>query len=298
MRNELIMEAIGNISDKHIMEFANADSIRKRHLTHVFSMVASICIIVTLSGITGLFWKEILPSTHGGGDIIWGDGDIHSYEDSTNEKVKLGVVEVSDALEKAFSGSDSESDVFAMEVREMSGMEKVDVYQHFVLKLGVEEDYLERGIIFATKKQVASFECPANMAIVLYPADIEEKDTVINRENINNLESEMVLVTVNLKDDIENLLQEIGEYENILSPDEYQAKRLSAIQENVDATIHAVLDDYNIPNEILLAKGKYLPYFRAELSKETLEKLLEDNRVGTIIMHDSSAGVSDFERSN
>lgn len=242
MKKELIIEAIGNISDRHIMEFTNIDSISKtHHITRVFSIVACICIVVTISTIAGLYCKEQLTSHHGGENIIWGDGDLHSYGDATKETAELGVVKVTDELSAAFANSNSESDIFAIEVHEMSGTEKIDIYQQFILKLGVKEDYMENGIIFATKKQVASFECPTDMSIVLYLANKAEKDIVIiSKDNINDFDSEIFLVTVHLYDDIEKVLQDLGRYETILSPDEYQTKRLSAIQENVEATVSAV----------------------------------------------------------
>lgn len=298
MRKELIIDAIGNISDRHIMEFADVNSLAIVRRRHIFSMVACICLIVTLSIVTGLFFKKELSSPGNSGEIIWGESDWHEYEDTTKgtETAELGVVKVSDSLAEAFANSDSESDIFAIKVYEINGMDNIDVYQQFILKLGVKETYLENGLVFATKKQVASFKCPTNMSIVLYLADKTEKEIIIDRDNINKFDSDIFLVTIHLEDDIEGVLQEIEDYEKILSTEEYQMKRLSVIQENVENTINVVLNDYNITDDELIIKGKFMPYFRVELTRETIVKLLEDNRVGIIIMHEESESIINFDK--
>lgn len=298
MRKELMMEAIGNISDKHIMEFASPGRFDKRQIKKNVAIAACMCIVVVVSVIVGVNYKGLLSKHQGGGDVIWGIKDLNSYEDTTKESTSMepGTIKVADSLTEAFLNSTAESDVFAIMVHETSGAEKNDVYQQFVLKQGVKEDYLENGIIFATIKQVESFTCPDNMSIVLYLAKKEANDVIINKDNIEDVDLETLLVTINLKDDIESVLQELDKYEDILSQDEYQKKRLSAIQENVEKVINTILQDYNISEDALLIKGKILPYFRAEVSKETLKNLLEDDRVGTIIMHESGNGekINDF----
>lgn len=168
MKKELIMEAIGNISDRHVMEFADVSNYKiKYNFLRACSIAACICFVLAISLIVGL--NNMVAPLNQDGEELSRETESDNHHNSI-DSIEFGTVKISDSLAAAFMNADSDNEIFAIKVQEVSGADKKEVYQQFILKQGVEEDYLDKGIIYATKRQVQSFKCPDDMYIVLYPA--------------------------------------------------------------------------------------------------------------------------------
>ena len=54
---------------------------------------------------------------------------------------------------------------------ETGGKETSYIYEALVKKLNAKEDYMETGVVFITKNQIKSLECPGDLAIILSLAE-------------------------------------------------------------------------------------------------------------------------------
>lgn len=310
MNGKLLMAAIGEVQDRYVMEFAQVEPVKKAQplgIAKLLPLAACLCLI--LAGALTLIRPQELPkpqpgtsvpgtaapSTVPSGNVIWAPGDLHSYEEPGDMALtEPGTIQVDKALTEAFERYSAEHNIFAIEVHELSGADRAAVYEQFVSKLGVAEDYLEHGLLFATRKQVEAFRCPQNMSIVLAWAVPMGENIALNRNNIQNVRSETLAVTVYLDDDVDNVMRALAKYEATMPPDEYLELWRSSIEEAVEKAIHGVLEDHGISEDTLINKGIYLTNFTAELSKETVERLIGDPRVESITMYEVGDLIQQF----
>lgn len=216
MNAKIMLNAIGGIRDEHIMEFAEVKSKNihdtgyiKKMLPFVASLGIVFCVAV---GLTELFYLPMTPqdgenitgsSSETESDtglnigtesekvdeplfdmdkVVWGSGSYNHETDNgegmeSNDNL-FGTIQIAPSLENAMTEYVQEV-VFAVYVECPYISDKNAIYEEFILKLGVEEDYMEKSVIYATKAQIEAFECPENMGFVLHLANKQEDEEAI-----------------------------------------------------------------------------------------------------------------------
>lgn len=175
MNAEKLMNAIGGISDRHILEFVIVKPVVfiKKRCAKIVLAVACLCIIVTgvvffLNGSDQPYVNVTdIPQP---GKIVWGSGfadfDANEWRYYTGQ-ARNGTVVISENLRDEISKEENSGAVFAVLVTETRGKSQENVYESFVKPMNVKEDYMNSGVIFATAEQIASIVCPLDMAVVL-----------------------------------------------------------------------------------------------------------------------------------
>lgn len=190
MNADQFMAAVDGIKDEYIVECAVKSSIRKRRNLRVWSFsVACACFFgVLVYSAVYLFTTE---QKH----IIWNENaDMYEYEHYITQASKGEIVITESLLNAAFmltpSGPDEPNDesayLLAVFVMETTGASKDEIYEKFILPLGVKEDYMKSGIIYITKKQLYSIECPDDLAVILSLA-VKNNKGVYHEKTIKNV---------------------------------------------------------------------------------------------------------------
>ena len=162
MTGEILLDAVGYISDRYVNECSN---LRRKKVIWKPLVIAAACICLILT--TVWFYSAVKQSkavpTFPEGDVIWGNGDLGNpvYGD-----VCAGEILLSQELLEAFACSTNSTDIFAIRVFEVTGAPDEDVYEGFIKRLGVYEEYLEREVIFATQDQIKNISCPEEFGFV------------------------------------------------------------------------------------------------------------------------------------
>ena len=143
MTGEMILDAIGGISDRYLLEFAHVEP-KKRAIWWRWLGVAA-CIGLFLTAV--LLWPGYSQSevdsskpTFSMNDVIWGDASGDMIMDSFDH-VSMGEIFITDGLTEAFARSKNAGDVFAVRVTEVTGASTEEIYEKFIKNLGLEEDY-------------------------------------------------------------------------------------------------------------------------------------------------------------
>ncbi len=173
MNAEKLMNAIGNISDRHIEEFAVVQ--RKTHKalwSKVVSAAACFCIILSAIFIIPslLENEEGTPNVSDPYETIWGDSSQSENVDEYINKSTKGTVIVTNSLKDLMENSESDLVLYAVLITETTGKSDEYIYNFFVKPLNVREQYLDYGIIYITESQINALICPSDMAIILSPA--------------------------------------------------------------------------------------------------------------------------------
>lgn len=320
MKKELIMDAIGDISNEHIMEFADAECDKIYHRKKMGRMIAAVacfCIIVSGAIVIALYHNNSLIPPNGGvlaGDFtdtdkndngsedkqnglqiedenIIGDSFGVGIEDETHSAKENGTVKVTPFLYQAIIKSDDPNEVFKVNVIEKNASTRQEIYDAFASKTDAGKDFLKSGFLYATKAQIEELVCPENMAIVLYHEEEEDSYIYINKKTIDVFDEETLTVEVRLHDDqaVNAALKEYSDQGIELSGKD----RNDVIAKAVDSVLEPFFNDYNLSEEDLVYRYGLFAKFQAELSKGTIKELLADKRVAQIIMYKEIEG-SDF----
>lgn len=191
MTAKMIMETIGEIEDRYIMEFADVEEIKKVRIGVVkkcLFLAASVALIFLVGMAVDRILKEpTLQPVVDMEQVVWKKGNISQYgEEFDYTKLVRGNVYIGDSLKVAFRNFLEEDTVFAVSVKEETGILKEEVYEKFIIPLGVAEEYMERGVIFATREQIEEMHCPEDMLILLSHANKEKSVFPIEMKEIRN----------------------------------------------------------------------------------------------------------------
>ena len=161
------------------------------------------------------------------------------------------------------------------------------MYSTFVKPSGVEEEYMETGVIYATAEQINSFVCPSGLALVLTPDAETYKAVNVDEEYLKTVGDEKIKVYVRMVLDIRALFDEHEELALLDEDDEDDFQELvrlrrEILEDKIKRMTDELISDYEIPCETL-KKGTFIPSLTAELEPELIAKLLADERVGSII---------------
>lgn len=280
MSGEMLADAIGGIGDSYILEFAYL-GIRRRKI-HWWAIAAGLCLIVSVV----IVWKWasvspvdappviVAPPKE---NVIWGD-DAEDTSLNVFDHVSAGEIYITDGLSAALSRSKRDTDVFAVKVIEVTGATKEDVYEKFIKPLGLYEEYLPRGVVFATEAQIMQIQCPESFGLVFAHASKTGDSVLITKRYLDSVSDTRIGVVVYVRvGNVTHLTPEIDQSASICLEVMEQIMIDHGIEE--DAEIH--LDPYG-------------NRFYADLHKETLLGLLEDQRVSRIWLAESEEEVADL----
>lgn len=227
--------------------------------------------------------QEVESSVSQPQKVIWANSDDQIWKDYTEQSTKGSII-LADELKTMMERSESPADIFAVRVTDTTGASDEDIYNNFVKPLGIDEEYIETGVIFATAEQINSFVCPSNLALVLYFAVKPYEDVWINEEYLETAGSEKIKVNVLLKFNGDAVLakykDELDALEN--NDEERLAFRQSIIKKEIAQVMDVFLDDYGISREEVKA-GIFTSQFAAELEPELIANLLKDERIEGIL---------------
>lgn len=153
MNAQLLFDAVGDIGDSYVMEFAAIRPKRKAGWGWLAAAAACLCLILSAALIYPKEEQPIVKPTMPEGNVVWGSpiGDI--YVESC-EPAEPGEILFSPDLKNALTKSEDPTDIFAIRVNETTGASREKVYEEFIKPLGIYEEYLDVGVIFATQEQV------------------------------------------------------------------------------------------------------------------------------------------------
>lgn len=301
MNGNELMVAIGNINDKYVMAFSQEETLKVNHsIAKKIALPIAACLCIVVSATILLKNNNNTPSiptiptiptpVPSTGEQIWGDGITDNEVESSSEQAAKGKIIIADSLKNAMHNSKNKNDVFAIMVAETSGANKEKIYNSFVLPLGVEEDYMKSGLIFATAEQIKSFECPSNLSIVLFLAEKPHEDVVVNESVIESNNVQKMKVKVYLKYNADEiLLKHQGEL-SPLKDEAYQIKQQEIIKAEVAKMLKEFIEDYDIAEESVSYLDIYIPKFSAELDTELILKIKDDDRVELVLEDTEIAG--------
>lgn len=218
------------------------------------------------------------------GETIWAGYGDQIWKDYSEQSVKGSII-LADELKAVMEKSENAADIFAVWVTDTTGASKEEIYNTFVKPLGVEEDYIDTGIIFVTEEQINSLVCPLELALVLRLGTIPyEEEVWIDEAYLETAGIEKIWVTVFINFDDKSVLAKYKEQLEALegNKEEQQKLQRSIIDAEAAQMINAVLNDYGISREeagIVIS----LPSFSAELKPELIARLLTDERVDGIV---------------
>lgn len=120
-----------------------------------------------------------------------------AYASDSELKEHPGSVYISEYLYKFLKhGTDAEQ-VYTIDVQELSGASKEDIYQNAILPLGVRETYMEDGKIYVTQEQLAALKWPQEYIFVLWKG-YDTAAFPITKDNLENCTDTSVPVQIKL----------------------------------------------------------------------------------------------------
>lgn len=182
MNAERLMDAIGNISDRHIAEFANVKKAFFRRTTWYKAVAVLICVIAL--AIIPIIQANHTPQKNYPENAIWAVSELHAEgEISAENTIRNGAVNLTSELntlvknqaKSASANSKDNINIFAVYVKESTGASKQYIYSSFVAPLGVEEDYMDNNIVFIPEDMLFTLKCPNDLTIILSPAKKPER---------------------------------------------------------------------------------------------------------------------------
>lgn len=294
MKAERLLCAIGGISDRHIVEFAEVRPVMLLKAIWIKMVAAAACLCFAVIGAV-VFVHNAPQGEQTGTDLPqgetiwryrWSDfGDMEGKDD-IGQSVK-GSILLEDRLKAAMEKSDNAADVFAVQVTETSGAAEEDIYNAFVKPLGVDEEYMKWGLIFATAEQIRSLVCPPEFAIVLRLSVKPWEDVFIDEEYLKNAESGRIRVAIYLEDHSDEILAEYKEQLDALKAngddDKAYRLRVSILTGTADQMIESFLSDYGISHYEGENNPHFIPRIIVELDTDLIARILEDERVVYIV---------------
>lgn len=275
MSTEKIMNAIGEISDKHIEEAAVVKPFARRKKTWIKTSAAAACACMLIVAAALFASKNNTPDNKSALEYWRGDFGLCEVNESFY---------ITESLRREMENTDEGNGVMTVYVYESSGASRESVYERLIKPMNVEEEFMEREVIFVTAEQINSLVCPPDLKVLLMPAA-----SLDNAFSVNEKESAAegkIKVNVYLKIDLMALDEKYKEQFDELTAegkyDERFAMRISAIKEEVNRILDEILNDYGIAYEELDSVVTFVPKFVAELDIDLVERLSEDERISGI----------------
>lgn len=175
--NCFLMQAIDYVDDEYLKKYFNmkesiASKKSKKKIRVIrwsVSVAACLCLVfVTIISINLLHVHEQNNPIIQPHNIVWADSTVNESIIDYYNQATLGTVVITDTLKTSMADTNyNKSTLFAVRVTDTTGSEITHIYNSFIKKLNAREDYLASGIIFLTRSQIDSLECPPDLAIIL-----------------------------------------------------------------------------------------------------------------------------------
>ena len=176
----LLMDAISYVDDTYLKKYFEMKEVftskKKKRVSMIrwrASIAASFCLIVSVL-FTALYLQKhqqssvVTPLKN----TIWASSEEVDNVEEYFGLSQTGTVIITDSLGAAMERvKDEDTTLFAVLLTETGGKETSYIYESFVRKLNAKEDYMETGIVFLTKSQIKSLECPGDLAVILSLAE-------------------------------------------------------------------------------------------------------------------------------
>lgn len=275
MNTEKLMNAIGGISDKFIEESAVVEPFIRRKKTWIKTVAAAACVCIL--AVCAALLASRNNTSNSSAVLGHGRGDFGYCE--VNESVYIA-----ESLRRAMEDSKEENGVLAVYIQDSLGASQESVYERLIKPLNVEEEFMERGVIFVTAEQINSLVCPPDMEVYLSLAASFE-NALLPDETESAAEGKAkvnVYLNVDLAAFEEKYKEQFDELIAEGKHDEQFRMRISALREEANRILDDVLKDYGIAYEELDKVLVMVPKFVAELDVELIERLREDKRISGI----------------
>lgn len=171
MNATTLLRAIGQIDEEYVLEFAFVAKTKKTWRT--IAAIAACAILL----VSATFAVYCLRSPQPPKAVIWAEatGDIEIKQFG----IIKGHLQFSENLSKAIANPKNKDAVFAIQVTELTGATKAEVFRQFIQPLNLSEIYTDALIIFASREQIAAMQCPDDMSIVLTLAHRNKQEVLL-----------------------------------------------------------------------------------------------------------------------
>ncbi len=293
MSETMMMDAVADIHDRYVLEFADVQPVAKVGLMR-WMLPAAACLCLVLGALALRFVdgpKEPpaleLPPVAGStqsqisatppappGATVW--GSLGHFGPADFETVDNGTIWLCECLTNAMKNSKDDTDIFAVLVAgftETSPLKDTQVYQEFVLPLGAPEDFMENYTIFLTKKQIETLECPENMGIAMHLCTLpdvklaSDGKVLVSEAYFKQLNDETMTVFIEFDDSYEVCCEREDR------PDCGFKENLRAFLRDYALSEEACEYWLHYPSHIVILK---------EVEKDTVYRMLEDCRIDYI----------------
>lgn len=304
MSGNTMMAAIGNIDDRYVMEFAEVMPLKKptasivKWFLPLAGCLSAACLALILlpvirgggqnnpphiyvPGTTVPFTNEAtvpgtMPPTVTDdatpGKVIWGTAGPGDFSgDNYEDTAEKGKIVIAKELREAMRTSSNKKDLFAVRVKEMPGTPLDYVYDTFVKPLGVEESFMEKGILFMTADQIAAAECPSDFWLIFYLAVNPEDDRLY----------EDIPITPEYLEKIPGETRTILVWYRTWTDANVDGKE--AARKAIEQIRNEIFSDYGITEDMVVYYRKLIPLFVVKLGVTEIADLLEDPRVGLVL---------------
>lgn len=266
MRCDYLVEAIGCIDCSIVDEAEDYKPARKNH-AWIWAAASAACLLIVGTVIFRQSAGHYVSDNCLKG--IFAAVPAHEYVDysETAEKGKVTITdELKALLDKCeepppvlFGNSDMCGWIFPVHITDADDANRYHILKNCIQPLkigeGKEEDFLRTGDIELTKKQINSIKCPPNCTIIIAPSMI-----VLNEEYLRTVTRDTLDVRVYA-------------YSGEQALDDWNEEK-----ERILKFFNEYTEENKVDRECITEYYESTGVFRAELDKETIARLLADER--------------------
>lgn len=275
MKCDFLVEAVGNIDPAIIDEAENYIPKRKSH-AWIWAAASAACLcfavmIIFLRSVHRINTNNCLK-----GQLA--AVPVHGYVDY-RETAEQGKVTITDELKAQldecneppvlFGTDDMCGYIFPVHIIEADGASRFHLYKNCLEPLnlgeGKVEDFLRDGTLMLTKKQIYSLKCPPTCTVIIAPSMI-----ILDEEYLGTVALDTLYVSVYPYSWSHALGDDLTDWDG----------EIKRIKEFFDK----YAEDNKIPRESIKEYSEGTGVFRAELDKETISRLLADERTEMVCM--------------
>lgn len=279
MKCDQLIRAIGCIDGTLIDEAEDYKPTRKNH-AWIWAAASAACLCFAILIVFSI--SDPITVSFGENCLIYplAAVPVHGYVDyrETAEKGKITITdELQAQLDKCnerfvLFGSKEYGYIFPVHITEAEDVSRYHLYSVCLetLKLGESEieDFLRDGTLMLTKEQICSLKCPPECTVIIAPSMIELNAKYLETITLDTLD---VRVYTHSRDRAAD--------GDLNDQDEWN-REIKRIKEFFDK----YAEDNEIPRESITEYFEGTGGFRAELDKETIARLLADERTEMVCM--------------
>lgn len=176
MKAEEFMETLGGISENHIAELVayNMKKARQRKIIAISCVAVAAVLLIVGAILTNLLRVK--------GNIY---NNVNYYEELGGKpeaaygiEPEAGQIHIHGELALGMKSYGGDGVYFVVGIKDYNENSAQDIYDEFVAKLGVKEEFLEKGLLYMTADEIKNITtCPDNMKIEFWwvrQAEVEQ----------------------------------------------------------------------------------------------------------------------------